>query len=48
MPVWVTRESVRQRTRPRRPRDGPGRRTMYEDVRWFPGVPGALAGLTPR
>jgi retinol dehydrogenase 14 len=25
-----------------------GRRTMYEDVRWFPGVQGASAGLTPR
>jgi hypothetical protein len=27
---------------------GGGRGTMYEDVRWFPGVPGAPAGLTPR
>jgi hypothetical protein len=27
---------------------GGGRRTMDEDVRWFPGVPGAPAGLTPR
>jgi hypothetical protein len=27
---------------------GGGRRTMYQDVRWFPGVPGAPAGITPR